>query len=79
MLEQKKTLLNSHKGVMNRLGQATTEYVVLLAVLVVIFLSVASAFTNRLKSFIEGPIGSYIERQFFNANSMHQLPLRIPK
>ena len=59
-------------------GQATTEYVMLMVVLVVLIITIGLAFSKKIKDLIEGRLGNIISG-FFNPNTMHTLPFRIPK
>jgi hypothetical protein len=62
-----------------REGQATTEYVVLLATLVVIILSLGMAFQRKLRDLAEGRIGTYLEQNFFDSNRLHRLPVDLSR
>ncbi len=60
-------------------GQATTEYVLLIAILVSILLTLAFAFKNKIQALFQGRLGNYLREQFFNPRRMYRFPINIPR
>ncbi|MEW6056306.1 MAG: hypothetical protein AB1540_06800 [Bdellovibrionota bacterium] len=60
-------------------GQASIEYVSLLAVIAGLFLVVGPLIRNAMRNLLEGTVGNYLERRFFQSGAIHRFPIRIPQ
>lgn len=57
-------------------GQASTEYVLLLVVLIVIIKTLGSALRARMEALVKGPLSDKMRREFFKPGGVHQFPMR---
>jgi Flp pilus assembly pilin Flp len=56
-------------------GQALTEYVVFLAVLAGVILTVGKAFRNKMSQYIDSVVKGKLGATFFNPRAMHKFRL----
>jgi len=71
----KNTELGSLSFIKDQQGQATTEYILLLATVVAIFMAVRNLLQPVLKK-LQETLAKSLEKRVFNPRSMHQFPLK---
>ncbi|MBI3542919.1 MAG: hypothetical protein HY075_06575 [Deltaproteobacteria bacterium] len=58
-------------------GQATTEYVMLMAVLVGIIITLGKVFRDRMVSLVKGPVSNMLKQSFFRPGGVHKFPISL--
>ncbi|MBI3556358.1 MAG: hypothetical protein HY074_08865 [Deltaproteobacteria bacterium] len=58
-------------------GQAATEYVLLLVVLVTIIIKLGGAFKDKVLALVNGPLRRQMQSRFFASGGVHRFPLKI--
>ena len=59
-------------------GQATTEYVLLVFFIVTITISIGVVFRKKIQDILDGTVGKFLVKTFFNPEGMYRLPVKIP-
>ena len=72
-------LTNLKKFIHDESGQASTEYVMLIFMIVSAIIFLKTILTSFMDKIVRGQLGQGILNNFFQPDSMHRFPIRIPK
>lgn len=72
-------LTNLKKFINDENGQASTEYVMLIFVIVTAIIFIKTILTSFMDKVVRGQLGQGVLNNFFTPSSMHRFPIRIPK